>query len=120
MLQLQGAAALSSFRIAKLLGLLQAREPSITGLHTRFVHFVDLERPLADAESTILEGLLTYGPRMDEGEVQSEAQAGETLIVVPRAGTISPWSSKATDIAQVCGLTAIRRIEAGTADGIQT
>ena len=35
------------------------------------------------------------------------------LLVVPRAGTISPWSSKATDIAHVCGLTAIRRIERG-------
>jgi phosphoribosylformylglycinamidine synthase len=109
MLQLQGAPALSSFRIAKLLDLLRATDPGVTGLDSRFVHFVDVERPLTADESAILQRLLTYGPRMQE----SGDESGNRVIVVPRSGTISPWSSKATDIARVCGLTAVRRIERG-------
>src|SRR5512147_196043 len=105
MLQIQGAPALSSFRIAKLLTVLAAREPAVTGLDSRFVHFVDVDRPLTAAETGILERLLTYGPRMEE----AAESAGEDVIVVPREGTISSWSSKATDIAHVCGLDAIRR-----------
>ena len=111
MLKLPGAPALSSFRIAKLLGLLRAQEPGITGLDSRFVHFVDVERPLAERELGILQRLLTYGPRMEE----SGDESGEQIVVVPREGTISPWSSKATDIARVCGLDAVRRIERGIA-----
>jgi phosphoribosylformylglycinamidine synthase len=110
MLQLPGAPALSAFRIAKLLARLQALEPGVTGLDSRFMHFVDLERPLAEAELGVLRQLLTYGrhiaPTLQE-------QSGEQLLVVPRAGTVSPWSSKATDIARVCGLGAVRRIERG-------
>src|SRR6185503_14420383 len=102
LLQLPGAPALSSFRITKLLDLLRAREPDVTGLDSHFVHFADVERPLTASERGILERLLTYGPRMEE----SGDASGAVLIVVPRAGTISPWSSKATDIARVCGLTA--------------
>jgi phosphoribosylformylglycinamidine synthase len=71
---------------------------------------VDLERDLTAAETVVLESLLRYGPA-DSG---AEAH-GELLLVVPRSGTVSPWSSKATDIAHVCGLTAVRRIERGIA-----
>ncbi|HEU4623708.1 MAG TPA: phosphoribosylformylglycinamidine synthase [Steroidobacteraceae bacterium] len=109
MLQIPGAPALSSFRIAKLLDQLRAREPAVSGLDSRFVHFVDVERPLTADERAILDRLLTYGPRMEE----SRDESGEVVFVVPRAGTISPWSSKATDIARVCGLTAVRRVERG-------
>jgi phosphoribosylformylglycinamidine synthase len=116
MLQLQGAPALSSFRIAKLLDLLRAQEPAVTGLDSRFVHFVDVERPLTREETGILESLLTYGPRMEMGS----AEQGELIVVVPREGTISPWSSKATDIARVCGLTAVQRIERGIAYRIRS
>ena len=128
MLTLPGAPALSPFRITKLLGLLRAREPSVTGLTSRFVHFADTARDLEPAESGILGRLLTYGPRvegpgMEDGTVGGRgggsADRGELIIVVPRAGTISSWSSKATDIAQVCGLTAVRRIERGIAYRIQ-
>jgi phosphoribosylformylglycinamidine synthase len=111
MLQLPGAPALSSFRIAKLLRVLRARESGITGLDSRFVHFADVDRALTDGESAILQRLLTYGPRMEE----SGDESGAVVIVVPRDGTISPWSSKATDIAHVCGLSAVRRIERGIA-----
>jgi phosphoribosylformylglycinamidine synthase len=109
MLMISGAPALSAFRIAKLLARLQGLEPRVTALESRFIHFADLERSLAAAEHEVLERLLTYGPRVDAAAEQS----GESLLVVPREGTISPWSSKATDIAHVCGLDAVRRIERG-------
>ncbi|HEY4748400.1 MAG TPA: hypothetical protein VIH38_12565, partial [Steroidobacteraceae bacterium] len=108
MLQIPGPPALSAFRIAKLLDRLGAREPAVTGLAARFMHFADLAQPLSAPEREVLAELLSYGPRME-----LEAGAGECLLVVPRAGTISPWSSKATDIARVCGLQGVRRIERG-------
>src|SRR5690242_14430234 len=117
MLILQGAPALSPFRITKLLGSLRAREPAVTGLTSRFVHFVDTERDLERSELSVLERLLTYGPRPDPAAVAGDA--GELAIVVPRAGTLSSWSSKATDIAAVCGLTAVRRVERGIAYRVQ-
>src|SRR5262249_2122042 len=101
--------ALSSFRIAKLVDRLTAREPAVTGLDSRYIHFADLERPLTNQEAALLEQLLTYGPRIEA----SSRGGGESVLVVPRFGTISPWSSKATDIARVCGLDAVRRIERG-------
>jgi phosphoribosylformylglycinamidine synthase len=110
MLQLPGAPALSSFRLAKLLARLRALEPAVTGLDSRFIHFIDLERPLTRQELGILERLLTYGPRIAASLKEGE---GEQLLVVPRPGTVSPWSSKATDIARVCGLEAVRQIERG-------
>src|SRR5271168_1821184 len=109
-MMIAGAPALSAFRIAKLLSRLQAIEPTVAALETRFVHFVDLKRALTAAEREVLERLLTYGPRLSASAVAG----GETLLVVPREGTISPWSSKATDIAHVCGLEdAVGRIERG-------
>src|SRR5688500_16159880 len=107
MLELPGAPALSTFRIAKLLESLKAREPGVTALSARFIHFAETERALTHGEQQILARLLTYGPRVEAENLES----GELLLVVPRAGTISPWSSKATDIAHVCGLEAVRRIE---------
>jgi phosphoribosylformylglycinamidine synthase len=109
MLQLPGPVALSAFRIAKLLERLSARDPAVESVAARYLHFIDLARPLGAAERQVLEALLTYGPRQaapDEG-------SGECVLVVPRLGTISPWSSKASEIAQVCGLSAVRRIERG-------
>src|ERR1700756_897425 len=110
MLEIPGAPALSAFRIAKLLDRLTAIEPAIRGLAARFVHFADLERPLTDTERELLGRLLTYGPTLP---VDLSAAAGERVLVVPRAATISPWSSKATDIAHVCGLGCVRRVERG-------
>ena len=107
-LRLPGAPALSGFRIEKLLERVRALEPAVTGLTARFVHFAALERPLSVPERERLERLLTYGPTCAPGEPD-----GPALLVVPRAGTISPWSSKASDIAHNCGLTAVQRIERG-------
>jgi len=110
MLQIPGPPALSAFRIAKLLGRLGALEPAVTALAARFVHFAELAQPLSAPEREVLAQLLTYGPRLT---APAEAGAGECVLVVPRSGTISPWSSKATDIARVCGLAGVRRIERG-------
>ena len=111
MLAIRGSAALSPFRIAKLLERLRGPCPGIATLEATFVHFVDLDRELAAEERTRLDALLTYGPQ----DLQRAGGAGHgvALWVVPRPGTISPWASKATDIAQVCGLAAVRRIERG-------
>jgi phosphoribosylformylglycinamidine synthase len=112
MLELQGRPALSAFRIAKLCTRLQALEPRIQGVQSHYVHFVDLAAPLTSQQQGLLSKLLTYGPAAQEAG-EPAAPGAQTLLVVPRAGTISPWSSKATDIAQVCGLAAVRRIERG-------
>ncbi len=110
MLTLRGAPALSDFRLQKL----QERLRAATGLDLRpyaeFMHFVDAGRDLTGDEPALLEGLLRYGPSLP-----AQAPTGRLVLVVPRPGTISPWSSKATDIAHNCGLTAIRRLERGTA-----
>jgi phosphoribosylformylglycinamidine synthase len=112
MIELPGAQAVSEFRIAKLRPGLEALQKGIGAISARYLHLVDLERDLDARELALLERLLTYGPR---DESRSAPARGHEIIVVPRFGTISPWSSKATDIAHVCGLTAVRRIERGVA-----
>jgi phosphoribosylformylglycinamidine synthase len=109
-LQLAGPPALSGFRLAKLLDRLTALDSSILGLEARFLHILDLARALGADEQHVLGQLLAYGPRFPP---LGEQHADGSVLVVPRPGTISPWSSKATDIVQVCGLTAVRRIERG-------
>jgi phosphoribosylformylglycinamidine synthase len=111
MLILRGAPALSNFRTQKLLAGLQQQIPSVTGLSTQFVHFADVSEPLDQARQAVLAQLLTYGPKA-EGEVSHE---GQLFLVLPRVGTISPWASKATDIAKNTGLDAVRRLERGVA-----
>ncbi len=78
-------------------------------MRDEFIHFVFVERTLTAAERELLEQVLSYGPPREAQE-----PAGTQAVVVPRFGTISPWSSKASDIAHNCGLQAIRRIERGT------
>ena len=107
---LRGAPALSVFRRDKLLVRLQASVPAVTGLYAEFMHFAELDAELDDSQQAVLERLLRYGP-----SVPVEEPAGKLLLVVPRFGTISPWSSKATDIARNCGLGMIRRLERGIA-----
>jgi phosphoribosylformylglycinamidine synthase len=107
---LRGAPALSDFRRHKLLARVQAAVPAVTGLYAEFMHFAELSAELDDSESLVLERLLRYGP-----SVAVEEPAGTLFLVLPRFGTISPWSSKATDIAHNCGLAAVSRIERGVA-----
>jgi len=112
MLEIPGPPALSAFRIAKLLQRVQALEATVVGLSARFVHFAELARPLSEQEREVLARLLSYGPAAPAAH---ENEAGEQVLVAPRAGTISPWSSKATDIVRVCGLESVRRVERGIA-----
>ena len=114
MLILSGAPAVSDFRLQKLLAAIRGRVDHVSRLDSRFLHFVDLERELAGDERGVLESLLHYGPRAPE-----TVPEGQVVLVVPRFGTVSPWSSKATDIAHVCGLTAVRRVERGIAYYLQ-
>src|SRR5690348_15373842 len=109
-LKLRGARALSDFRLAKLLSRIQEVARGVRALHAEHWHFVELESPPEAGERQLLERLLRYG------SPAAEAPRGAALyLVVPRLGTISPWSSKATDIARNCGLAKVRRIERGTA-----
>ncbi len=103
-----GAPALSPGRLGRQLARVQRTNPGVTGLAATHLHFVDVARALTAAEHALLAQLLRYGPT-----VPATPLAGAELIVVPRLGTISPWSSKATDIAHTSGLDAIRRLERG-------
>ncbi len=110
-LSLAGRPALSPFRLAKLLQGLSEAHPGhrVARIAATYVHFVETARPLRAPERATLDALLTYGPEPHEAQTAS----GTQLLVVPRPGTISPWSSKATDIARNCGLDAVSRIERG-------
>jgi phosphoribosylformylglycinamidine synthase len=110
MLILRGSPALSQFRLQKLLQDLSGAGLPARALSAEFIHLVDSADELTPAERGILEELLTYGPSRAPSTV-----TGLLQIVAPRPGTISPWSSKATDIAHICGLAAVRRIERATA-----
>ena len=101
---LAGGNALSSFRAQQLQPALEAIHPKITGLAARFVHLVATEQAPSAAEQERLAALLTYG------DPYAGPEEGPVIVVTPRLGTLSPWASKATDIARNCGL-AIRRVE---------
>ena len=107
-LKMPGGRALSNFRLDKLNALVRAQDAWLDVRSARFWHFVETTRSLTPSESDTLTKLLTYGDAAPEA-------VGRTILVTPRFGTISPWSSKATDIAKQCGLDAVRRIERGTA-----
>ncbi|MFC5476344.1 phosphoribosylformylglycinamidine synthase [Paraherbaspirillum soli] len=109
MLILPGSNALPAFRSQRLLTQLQSIDSNIVEVSGRFDHFVDASTVLSQDDIGRLGALLTYGdPFTGDDE-------GETFIVIPRFGTISPWASKATDIAHNCGMTHIKRIERGIA-----
>jgi len=120
MLTLSGTSALSRFRIEKLLTELQAVAGSITAVSARFQHFVQIDGQLSAEQAAMLERLLDYGQSDESSENIAVEESGGSpepqfvsLWVVPRLGTISPWSSKASEIAERCGLAAVKRIERG-------
>ena len=102
--QFEGGSALSSFRIQQLLPGLQAIHDKVSGVAARFVHFVSSDAPPSAALTEQLAALLTYG------DPYAGPTDGALIVVTPRLGTVSPWASKATDIAHNCGL-AVRRVE---------
>jgi phosphoribosylformylglycinamidine synthase len=105
---LPGIPALSTFRLDKLLSEAQAVVPRVSAVTTRYVYFVNSEQVLSEDETLRLRHLLTAS-----GDAADLEGIGNFLLAVPRPGTISPWSSKATDIAHNCGLSTIKRIERG-------
>ena len=115
MLRLRGGSALSPFRLDKLTGALKTAAPQVSHIYAEYWHFCSLARELRPDEIATLEKLLKYGPAL-----RTENPVGELLLVLPRPGTISPWSSKATDIARHCGLEAVERLERGVAFYVQT
>ena len=106
-LKLRGSPALSAFRLDKLKAGLA--EVSYARVQTEYWHFVEVQRPLSAQEQEVLIRLLTYGP------AQEKEGRGDLFLVTPRFGTVSPWASKATDIAHSCGLAAVTRVERGVA-----
>ena len=110
-LRLRGRNALSEFRLNKLRQALREGDSASSTISAEFWHIISVTRALDTRETAILERILTYGPAANI----TVEQGSRLLLVVPRLGTISPWSSKATDIAHHCGLSAITRIERGIA-----
>jgi len=107
----EGGNALSDFKVQQLLPrLAELSENKITGLSARFVHLAAFEAE-PDARTTErLSQLLTYGEPALAAHAAAEKAGAPALWVMPRLGTVSPWASKATDIAHNCGL-ALHRVE---------
>jgi phosphoribosylformylglycinamidine synthase len=110
MLILRGAPALSDFRLQKLTQRLTRQLGLQVEITAEYLHFADVDQVLDERDLAVLEGLLRYGPSLPASEPE-----GTLLLVVPRPGTLSPWSSKATDIAHHCGLSRVLRLERGIA-----
>ncbi|KAB2313594.1 phosphoribosylformylglycinamidine synthase [Betaproteobacteria bacterium SCN2] len=108
-LSIAGGAALSSFRIEKIREQMQAAGLPACRIGTQYWHFLELDAPLTADEQAVLEAALDYADPV------SNLPADRFFLVTPRFGTVSPWSSKATDILHNCGLAKVRRIERGIA-----
>ncbi|MEQ1914790.1 MAG: phosphoribosylformylglycinamidine synthase, partial [Sideroxydans sp.] len=105
-----GKSALSAFRLDKLRSALNATKSGVTLEDTRHIYFTELASELAAKELALLNRLLS----LDSGAgAPDTANKTHSILVIPRLGTISPWSSKATDIAKHCALPQVKRIERG-------
>ncbi len=125
MLILPGGGALSAHQTTKVLRRIQATVPQCVSVEARFLHFAEVAGELDAARRAVLAGLLRYGASQPDGDAgtgggQKAAKDGATNgadaftpVVTPRIGTISPWSTKATDILHHCGLGAVARVERG-------
>ena len=96
MLVFRGAPAFSDFRLHKLEKRLTTDTGQTIQVYAEHMHFADLDNPLTTDQKAVLERLLRYGPQSGRAQIRM----GGLVLVVPRPGTISPWSSKATDIAR--------------------
>ena len=105
-----GGNAISDFKVQQLLPRLQAVSDKITGLSARFVHLASFDAAPDAATVERLGQLLTYGEPAGEAFAAAAQAGAPALYVLPRLGTVSPWASKATDIAHNCGLT-LHRVE---------
>src|SRR5450830_915732 len=117
LLSLRGSAALSAFRVEKILNSLKSTAPNVSQLAAEFWHFVWADSELAPLQQETLKQILTYGSK--SSQLVNAAQ-GELFLDIPRVGTISPWASRATDIVKHCGLQSVLRVERGIAYYAQT
>lgn len=108
--QFLGGEALSSFKSAQLLSRVQKIRPEVSSLDTRFVYWVASNQPLLSADHTLVQQLLAPPGAQKAETLQSKSEIVNPLWVSPRLGTLSPWASKATDIAHNCALE-VQRIE---------
>jgi phosphoribosylformylglycinamidine synthase len=108
MLTLFGNSALSEFDQKKILSTLVTKVTGIHSVTAEYVHFIQSNSKISEESMKQIEGLLHYGAQPELKE-----KSDQIIIVVPRVGTISPWSSKATDIMHNCGLNEIDRVERG-------
>ena len=107
-LELAGQSALSKFRLNKLLPRLQRSDSRVTDLRARFTYFVSVKGALSAEQREHLDALL-----LSDDEIEDFPDTAQLIYTGPRPGTISPWSSKATDIARACRLDCVVRIERG-------
>ncbi|WP_025041690.1 phosphoribosylformylglycinamidine synthase [Nitrosospira briensis] len=117
MLRLRGGSALSPFRLEKLAATLKITAPQVSHIYAEYWYFCAVTRDLRENETAVLRRLLKCSSEKisttEVGASQTQLFQGNFLLVVPRPGTISPWSTKATDIARHCGLEAVERLERG-------
>ncbi len=102
-----GIQALRNFKVRNLNEKINTTFPNIKLLSSEYIHFVETDNKLSNKNQLILDKLLNYSPLLDT------SNSLQKIIITPRIGTISPWSSKATDICQLCSLDEIKRIERG-------
>ena len=109
-LSLPGSVALYTFRIEKIRAQAAALGLAIGTVSTRYWHFLELDAELSELERDQVARILDDGAHFEAGQNDEIS-----LLVTPRPGTISPWSSKASDILRNCGIAPLRRIERGVA-----
>ena len=102
-----GIQALRNFKVKTLQEKLQSKLPNLSLLCSEYIHFIESDIKLNFEDKTHLDKLLNYAPSINI------SNSIDNIIVTPRHGTISPWSSKATDIVHLCGLKQIKRLERG-------
>ena len=112
MLCLIGASAQSEFRLQRLLEKVQAHLPTVSGIQCRFIYFIDTKSALSALELEQLHSLLDV-------DADRNTSYDSSVWVLPRRGTISPWSSKATDIVHNCGLSSVIRVERAVEYGLE-
>ncbi len=108
---ISGSPVYSAFRLQRLQQQLSGLLDDDVTIAAHYLHFVDYVEQISPRELEILQQILTYGRESDHYHLDDHG----LLIVAPRSGTISPWSTKATDIAHNCGLQCVERIERGVA-----
>ena len=86
-----------------------ATSGGVTSVYAEYVHILELSQRFDSLQETKTRALLTY----DTGGIEQTVSGSPDLTVVPRLGTVSPWSSKATEIFKLCGLSMVRRVERG-------